>query len=364
MQDNVTEWIKRDRSGPWWERTLSGAVALIIGLGALWLLHLLVWPLALLVGVVALAAAFSPLVQRLSQWMPRTAAIILLYLLLLALFILIGLLVAPRIWSEAQTALEEAPRLAAQWQERVDDWLPGGRFSVSTLIERLLSGTGLGNALQQSSRLMARLTTAFVVIIFGSLYALIDAPRFHRFVLSLFPADRQAEVDDVLGEVTGAMGGFVRGELMAALIIGALTYIALLVLGFPYAIVLAVVAGLLEFIPLVGPFVTAVVLVLVGLSQSVNQALIALVLSIIIQQIESNIVLPNVMRQEANISPLLVLLSILGGERIGGLVGALIAIPLVAGLRVVVIRVIAPAIRRWSGAEPVEESAGEGDAES
>jgi predicted PurR-regulated permease PerM len=149
------------------------------------------------------------------------------------------------------------------------------------------------------------------------------------------------------------MGGFIRGELLAALIIGLLTYIALLIIGFPYAIVLAVLAGLLEFIPLIGPFIMAGVLVTVGLSQSLNQAAIALGLSILIQQIESNIVLPNVMRQEAKVSPLLVLLSVLGGEHIGGLVGALVAIPVVAGLRILAIRVVAPAVRARTGADSV-----------
>jgi predicted PurR-regulated permease PerM len=237
-----------------------------------------------------------------------------------------------------------------QWQERVNSWLPDNRLSLGGLIEQLLGGEQIGATIRASSRIVTQLATALVVIFFGSLYALIDAPRLRRFLLSLFPASRQEHVDAVLAETAGAMGGFVRGEILAAFIIGTLTYIGLLIIDLPYALVLAVLAGLLEFIPLIGPFITAVVLVLVGLSQSLGSALTALLLALIIQQIESNIVLPNVMRQEAKVSPLLVLLAVLGGEYVGGLVGALVAIPLVAGLQVLVLRIVVPAIRRRSGA--------------
>jgi predicted PurR-regulated permease PerM len=334
----------------WWERTLPGAAALILGLGTLWLLQLLAWPLALLVGIIALAAAFSPVVERLAQRIPRTAAVILLYLLLLGLVALLAALAVPPVWRDAQAVIDAAPQLMEQWQERVNGWLPDNRLSLGDLIEQLLGGEQIGATIRASSRIVTQLATALVVIFFGSLYALIDAPRFRRFLLSLFPASRQEHVDAVLAETAGSMGGFVRGEILAALIIGTLTYIGLLIIDLPYALVLAVLAGLLEFIPLIGPFITAVVLVLVGLSQSLGSALIALLLALIIQQIESNIVLPNVMRQEAKVSPLLVLLAVLGGEHVGGLVGALVAIPLVAGLQVVVLRVVVPAIRRRSGA--------------
>ncbi|MDT8304746.1 MAG: AI-2E family transporter, partial [Anaerolineae bacterium] len=350
MSQNVTRWRGRWLPDGWWERTLSVAVALIIGLGTLWLLQLLAWPLALLIGAVAVAAALAPLIERLAQRMPRTAAVILFYLLLLGLFLLIGWLAVPRVWSSAQTAIDEGPQLVEQWQQQLNNWLPGSRLSIGGLLERFFGGSGFNNALTRSSQSLTRLVTAFVIVFFGSLYALLDGPRFHRFVLSLFAVDRRDEANEVIAEIMDAMGGFIRGELLAALIIGVLTYIGLLIIGFPYALALAVMAGLLEFIPLIGPFITAIVLVLVGLSQSLSQAAFALVLALVIQQIESNVVLPNVMRQEAKVSPLLVLLSILGGERIGGLVGALVAIPLVAGIRVLVLRVIAPAIRRWTGA--------------
>lgn len=355
MSNQRTRWLGRGLPGRWWERTLSGAVALVLGLGTLWLLYLLAWPLALLVGAIALAAALSPIVERLAQRMPRTVAVILIYLLLLGLFLLVGWLVVPSIWAQAQAAMAAGPSFSEQWQARVNDWLRGSGFSLGDLVDRFV-GSGATNTLSQWSRQVTGLVTAFLVVFFGSLYALIDAPRAHAFLLSLVPIGRRDQVNDVLAEMMNAMGGFVRGEILSALIIGSLTYIGLSLLNFPYALVLAVMAGLFEFLPIVGPFITAVVLVLVGLTQSLNQALIVLGFAIVLQQVESNIVVPNVMRQEAKVSPLLVVLALLGGERIGGLVGALVAIPLVAGLRVFVLRVVVPAVRHWTGAESVTET--------
>lgn len=354
---NVTHWLARGMPGAWWERTLSGAVALLVGLGTLWLLYLLAWPLALFVAAVALAAAVSPPVEWLARWMPRTIAVILFYLFLLGLFILLGWLVVPPVWVQARAAVEAGPEFIEQWQERISNWLPGEGLSLDALIGPFFS-SGATDTLSQWSRGVTGLVTAFLVVFFGSLYALLEAPRAGRFVYSLLPPGRREYVNDVLDEMMGAMGGFVRGEVLSALIIGTLTYIGLSLLNFPYALVLAVMAGLLEFLPIVGPFITAIVLVLVGLTQSVNEALVVLGFSILLQQVESNIVVPNVMRQEAKVSPLLVVLALLGGERIGGLVGALVAIPLVAGLRVLVLRLLVPGIRRWTGADitDVEET--------
>jgi predicted PurR-regulated permease PerM len=350
---NLTRWLARDMPGPWWERTLSGAVALLMGLGTLWLLYLLAWPLALFVAAVALAAAVSPPVEWLARWIPRTLAVILFYLLLLGLFILLGWWVLPLVWVQARAVVESGPQFIEQWQERLGNWLPGDGLSIGVLIESFFTD-GVTNTLSQWSRGVTGLVTAFLVVFFGSLYALLEAPRASRFLHSLVPPGTRERMYDVLHEMLNAMGGFVRGEVLSALIIGTVTYIGLSLLNFPYALVLAVMAGLLEFLPIVGPFITAIVLVLVGLTQSVNQALVVLGFSIVLQQFESNIVVPNVMRQEAKVSPLLVLLALLGGERIGGLVGALVAIPLVAGLRVVVLRLVVPGIRRWTGADIME----------
>jgi predicted PurR-regulated permease PerM len=127
--------------------------------------------------------------------------------------------------------------------------------------------------------------------------------------------------------------------------------------------VLSLFAGLMEIIPAVGPIVAAVPVILVALLQSPTQALFALIFMLGIHQFEGNIVFPNVMRSQTSISPLLVLVALLSGYAIGGALGALTAIPVVAVTRIFLLQVVAPAIRRQTGApeqqvEEPEETAG------
>ena len=204
-------------------------------------------------------------------------------------------------------------------------------------------------------RRLLELVTAFVVVFFISLYALILAPGLESFVLSLYPERSRERVEAVAAKMMGAMGGFVRGTLIDALVVGVLTYVGLLLIGMPFELILSVLAGLLEIIPVVGPLITAILLVTVAVLQAPGKVWIVLAFAVVLQQVESNILVPNIMREQAKVSPLLTLLALLAGERIGGLVGALVAIPLVAALRVLMLELVAPAVRSWTGAPPVPE---------
>jgi predicted PurR-regulated permease PerM len=115
--------------------------------------------------------------------------------------------------------------------------------------------------------------------------------------------------------------------------------------------VLGLIAGTLEFIPVIGPIIGAVPMVLIALLQSPAKALIALVFAIALHQLESGILVPNIMRTQTSISPLLVLLALTAGLSIGGVFGALVAIPLTAALRVLIIELVFPAIRHRTGVQ-------------
>jgi predicted PurR-regulated permease PerM len=152
------------------------------------------------------------------------------------------------------------------------------------------------------------------------------------------------------------MGGYLRGAFLDGVIVGLTTYVGLLVIGVDFPLILGLIAGLLEIVPAVGPIMAAVPILLVSLLQSPTTALISLIFMLAVHQFEGNIVFPNVMRSQTSISPLLVLVGLLSGFAAGGTLGALTAIPLVAVGRVFLLQVIAPAIRRETGApEPSRE---------
>jgi predicted PurR-regulated permease PerM len=148
------------------------------------------------------------------------------------------------------------------------------------------------------------------------------------------------------------MGGYVRGAAISVVIMAILTYVGLLVVDVDYPLVLGLIAGLMEVIPIVGGVVTAILMVLVALTESFTKALITLVLAVALQQFEANVVVPNIMQVEAKTSPLLTLFAVIAGATVGGVVGALVAIPLAAALRILVIEALAPEIRRRLGAAP------------
>ena len=143
------------------------------------------------------------------------------------------------------------------------------------------------------------------------------------------------------------LGGWVRGTLVAMLLIGLLTALGLALLGVPYALLLGILAGLLELIPYLGPWISGAIAVVVTLlTVDPLKALQVIVLFIIIQEVEGNLVQPLVMSWAVHVDPLLVLIAITVGAEALGLIGAVIAVPVAGMAQVITQRVVAPAIRR------------------
>jgi len=125
-------------------------------------------------------------------------------------------------------------------------------------------------------------------------------------------------------------------------------------IGVNFPLVLAIVSGIFEFIPFIGPFISGGAIVIVALLQSSTKALIALAFVIGLQQVEGNLISPNAMRPHTCISPLTTLFAIFAGWTVGGVLGALIAVPLAASLRVLFVDLVLPAVQQRTGAKPDE----------
>jgi predicted PurR-regulated permease PerM len=177
------------------------------------------------------------------------------------------------------------------------------------------------------------------------------------FILSLFPEARREHIHHGLVEMAQAMGGYFRGAAINGIIIGLISFVGFLLIGIDFALAFGVMAGLLELVPIAGPIIATLIISGLTLLQSPGQALAVLIFMIVLQQIENNVLVPQVMRSQTDISRLLSILAVFAGGAIGGLLGALIAIPITAALRVLVLLVIAPAIRRQTGAEKSDTSA-------
>jgi predicted PurR-regulated permease PerM len=328
------------------------AFRLAIVLGVVFVLILsfgfIVRPLILLVAGISIAQAFAPLVRYGERWLPRTAAVLLIYLLLLLVLGGVVWVIFPRLVAQAQGFVDAGPAFIERLQGIADDWdLTQNDQLIDIGIGQL---ERVGAALAGLPLTIASGALDVFLILAISLYWLLATPALLRFALSLAPERHHAETQAVLSEMGQTMGGYVRGQGIVAIIMGVLTYAGLEIIGVQYALFLALVAAFLEILPIIGPIIATVPIVLVALLDSPRQAVIVFIFWVVLQQVEAYVLTPNIMHSQADVPPLLVLLAIFTGGAALGLLGAIVAIPLSGALRVFVLRVVAPAIRDWTGA--------------
>jgi predicted PurR-regulated permease PerM len=187
---------------------------------------------------------------------------------------------------------------------------------------------------------------SIVLVVTMSVFWLMSAGKLRDFALALTPERSREDGTLLFSDLGRTLGGWVRGTLVAMLLIGAFTALGLALLGVPYALLLGLLAGLLEIIPYLGPWISGSVAVVVALvAVDPFKALQVVALFLIVQLAEGNLVQPLVMSWAVRVDPLLVLVAITLGVQVLGLVGALIAVPVAGMAQVIMQRLIAPAIR-------------------
>ena len=140
----------------------------------------------------------------------------------------------------------------------------------------------------------------------------------------------------VVKDIEERLGAWVRGQLLLALIIGLASYLGLFILGISYVLPLALIAGILEMVPIIGPIISAIPAIIVALTVSPGLALAVAALYIIIQQLENNLIVPTVMHKVLGMPPLAILLALMVGGRLGGVVGIILAVPVLLVIQTVV----------------------------
>jgi predicted PurR-regulated permease PerM len=197
----------------------------------------------------------------------------------------------------------------------------------------LFNGLTAGSALTAATATLGVLANALIVVFLGVFFAL--TPKLYvRGFVALFPPAFRPRLEDILAETATVLRAWLRGQFVAMLTVGLATWLGLLLLGAPLALGLAFLAFLLEFIPVLGPIVAAVPAILVGLSVSPMLGLWVTLLYIVVQQVESYLLLPLVQRWAVHIPPALSLIGILVFGVLFGWVGVLLATPLMVATTV------------------------------
>ena len=212
------------------------------------------------------------------------------------------------------------------------------RFGTGVNIGERLGGL-VGNVVGTAGGLLsgAVQTMTFVVIgLIAGFYLLVDLPRLRRAALALIPPDRRDEARQVASSVGTAMGGFFRGQLLVALIVGVLSSIGLRIIGLPYWLVVGFVAGAFNLIPLIGPYVGAIPgMVIAAAFKPPITILWVMVVMLVVQQIDNHFISPNVMRLTVRLHPVTVMISLIAGATLFGFWGMLLTVPVVASVKVV-----------------------------
>ena len=172
---------------------------------------------------------------------------------------------------------------------------------------------------------------AFIVFVL-TLYLLYNYPHYSRSFLRAFPHRYRPGVEEIMGGVSFAVGGYIRGQLLIAVMVGVLTGLGLFLLGIPLAIGLGVVAGVANLIPFFGPVIAAIPTALFAFTAGFGSVLGALGVLILVQQIDANILTPLVYSQTIEIDPVTIIVAILAGSALFGVVGAILSVPVAAFL--------------------------------
>jgi len=186
-----------------------------------------------------------------------------------------------------------------------------------------------------------------LALFFMSYYLVLERPKLHRYFMRFFTNhDAEIKAETLVNAVEQRVGGWIRGELILMSVIGVMTYVGLVLLGVPYALPLAVIAGLLELVPNLGPTIAAVPAFIIGLNVSPIIGVGTLILAVIIQQLENNIITPKIMQSATGTQPLVTILVLLAGFTLGGIQGAVLGMPVFLTIQTIIKSINTPLGKR------------------
>jgi predicted PurR-regulated permease PerM len=339
-----------------YERIRNVGTIIWAAIGGLAVLALVTWVLIQMrviwspvVFAIAIVYILNPLVNRLEQHrIHRAVGSCFSYLLLVSVLTAIGFLVIPIIRSQAVALTEEVPVIVDQVTETAQEI--AGRFGLSIempgfdTIRDWFSETDNQQRLTELASgvfdVAATLVEALLLFLLApvlAFYILIGAPSTRRTATELVPSDLRDEAVYVAGLIGKALGGFVRGQLLVALIVGILTSFALWIIGLPLWLVIGAITGLLNLVPFVGPTSGGILAVAVSLALGDwRMAFWAAVAMIVVQQIDNHLISPIILRATVKLHPALIILALLVGGSVAGLLGVLIAVPTAALIKIIV----------------------------
>ncbi len=314
----------------------STIIKIALAVFAIWFIYTIRDIAILFFMVLVIVSALNPLVNRMSKYVPRILSVTTLTLVFLGILTAIGFLLVPPIVMEIKLLAINLPIIV----EKLGPLYNALQSSISSYQQDLFN---VSSQLSEVSSGLINTTVgfisgivAFLTIIILSFYMLLEKDAIKNFLHQVVPGDRKDKLFEIVEKIGHKMGSWLRGHILLMTVVGILDGIALVSLGIPYALILAVWGGLTELVPYIGPWLGIIPALIIAFTISPLTALLVLIIYFVIQQIESQFLAPKILGKAVGLSPVIVILSLLVGAKLMGILGMIIAVPAAAALSVIV----------------------------
>ncbi len=312
----------------------------ILILLALWFVYQIRSIIGILFVSIIFTAGIIPWVDWLeNKKIPRVLGTSVIYAVVLGIFSLIVVLIIPPLSDQVGQIVSAFP----EYYEKIVKGFETLESSNDSAIASSIQGglESINEALRNAaSGILSSLVSvfggfaSFLSVVVITFYLVLERNGFKKIIHSISPVQYQPYLIQLSNRITTKLGSWLRGQLLLSLIIFLMSYIGLLLLNVKYALVLALIAGLFEFIPIIGPIIGAIPALFLSFAESPGKALMVLILYIVIQQLENQIVVPKVMQKSVGLNPVIVIIAMLIGGQLGGMLGIILAIPVAAIIQV------------------------------
>lgn len=298
-------------------RTIIFTAVFVLFLQLVWLIRDLIFSLFI---AFIIMSALKPIVNFLyEKKIPRILAVVIVYFLFLGLFVNGLSVIIPPLVKQSAQLLRNLPQIIADLWPRLTDF-----FNLESLYQYLpgITGQAFNFAVNIFSNALFILTTFF----FG-FYFLLEESLIKSMTTNFFDEKKAQRASVVFNQIERRLSSWFWGEMVLMFIVGLLNYVGLSLIGIKFALPLAVLAGVLEIVPNLGPTIAAVPAVIIGFSQSTFLGLAAFAVAFIVQQLENSFIVPLVMKKATGLKPIITLVALIIGGRLAGALGVILAIP-------------------------------------
>ncbi|HJZ69580.1 MAG TPA: AI-2E family transporter [Blastocatellia bacterium] len=337
-----------------WTTVIVRVIFLLVSLVIVsWLIYQIRTLLLLLILSIFFCYLIAPIVRVLEQplylfnreiKLPRSFAILFVYVLMGGVLFVLFRLIWPSMWEQINELVKNMPDYLKSATDATNNWINSANNSMKRfkfppewrdyILDQLKEFAG--TALPWFESLVGKIVglapylTWLVLVPVLSFFLLKDASTFEQNVIAFLPNERmQKRAHWLLQDVSRTLAAYIRAQITACLVVGAIAMGGLSLIGAKYAIVLGGVAGVLEFVPMIGPLIAAVFIFGLTLTQSFKLALIVALFLVVLRMVQDYVIYPRIVGHGIKMHPLVVIMAILAGAEIGGLVGIFLSIPVV-----------------------------------